>query len=149
MAEAVKKKQLPTKTTQPDPLNGINKDHMMLLALQGKGPTEIGKELGCSKSYVSQTLKPIIDQIKAYGAFKTDPAALWEFQEFKSLASVNDEDLKKATGRDKVTMAGIARDKVNILRGSVENKNSVSIILNLAHLANESKTIDIKATVDK
>ena len=136
-------------TTQPDQLNGICKDRMMLLALQGKGPTEIGKELGCSKGYVSQILKPRIEEIKAYRAFKTDPAALWEFQEFKSLASVNDEDLKKANGRDKVTMAGIARDKVNTLRGSGESKNSISIILNLAHEANERQIIDVKATVDK
>ena len=133
------------KTTQTDPLHGINKDRMMLLALQGKGPTEIGKILGCTKSYVSQVLKPIIEQIKAYGAFKEDPSALWEFQEFKSFASVNDEDLKKASGRDKVTMAGIARDKVQMLRGQSESKNSISIILNLAHQANEKQIIDVEA----
>jgi len=149
MAEAVKKKQLTATTTQPDQLNGICKDRMMLLALQGKGPTEIGKELGCSKGYISQTLKPKIKEIKAYRAFKDDPAALWEYSEFKALASVNDEDLKKATGRDKYTMAGIARDKVQILRGQSENKNSISIILNLAHEANEKQIIDVKATVEK
>lgn len=143
MAKA-KAKDIET-TNKPDPLNGINKDRMMLLALQGKGPTEIGKILGCNKSYVSQTLKPIIEQIKAYGAFKEDPAALWEFQEFKSLASVNDEDLKKASGRDKVTMAGIARDKVQMLRGQAESKNSISIILNLAHQANEKSIINVEA----
>lgn len=141
-------KQLQT-TTQPDQLNGICKDRMMLLALQGKGPTEIGKVLGCSKGYVSQILKPKIEEIKAYRAFKDDPASLWEYSEFKALASVNDEDLKKATGRDKYTMAGIARDKVHILRGQSENKNSISIILNLAHEANEKQTIDVKATVEK
>lgn len=148
MAKAATK-QLPADTSQIDSLHGINKDRMMLLALQGKGPTEIGKELGCTKSYISQVLKPKIEEIKAYRAFKNDPASLWEYSEFKALASVNDEDLKKATGRDKYTMAGIARDKVQTLRGQSENKNSISIILNLAHEANEKQIIDIKATVDK
>ena len=133
---------------QHDHMIGVNKDTMMMLALQGKGPTEIGKELGCAKSYVSTTLKPFREEIKAYLAFKNDPSTLWEYKEFKSLASVNDEDLKKASGRDKVTMAGIARDKVQMLRGQAESKNSISIILNLAHQANEKSIIDVEV-VDK
>lgn len=98
-------------------INGINKDQIMMLALQGKGPTEIGKELGCDKSYVSRVLAPFKAEIQAYIIHKENPQELWEFREYQVLNSVNADKLKEASPRDQFTMAGIARDKINIFTG--------------------------------
>ncbi len=139
-----------------DHLKGVNKDLMMLHALQGKGPTEIGTILGCDKSYVSRTLAPFKDEIKAYIAHKENPQVLWEFREYQSLNSINAEKLKEASPRDQFTMAGIARDKVNIFTGKapLEAENLVfNVVYNDNRVmgstkADEPEPIDITPTVD-
>lgn len=110
--------QTPTEAaTTTNHMQGVNKDQMMLLALQGKGPTEIGKILKCAKSYVSAILKPFKAEIQAYIIHKENPQELWEFREYQVLNSVNASKLKEASPRDQFTMAGIARDKINIFTG--------------------------------
>lgn len=148
--------ELTTLADIAEPVNGINKERMMLLALQGKGATAIGEELGCSKSYVSQVLKPKMDEIKAYLAFKDNPQALWEYQEYRTLNAINEEKLKKMNGRDLFTAAGISRDKVNIFTGKapVEAENMVfNVVYNDNRVMDGSKDdkpapIDITPTVD-
>ena len=157
MTKTVTKKKKETGDNLPaDNLNGINKDHMMLLALQGKGATAIGTALGCTKGYVSQVLKPYMDEIKAYLAFKGNPQELWEFREYQALNCVNTDKLKDANPRDLFTMAGIARDKVNIFTGRapLEAENMVfNVVYNDNRVmdtpkAEEDTTIDITPTVD-
>ena len=129
-------------------LYGINRDQMMLLALQGKGPTEIGRELGCTKSNVSQVLKPFREAIKAYVAYKADPKTLWEFQEYRVLSSVNDEDIKKSNLTMKSAFAGTARDKINLFEGRmpIESEN---LVFNVVYNDNRQVNVmqpDNKAT---
>lgn len=137
-------------------VKGINIDEMMLLALQGKGVTEISETLNCAKSNISQRLKPYMDDIKAYLSFKNNPQELWEYQEYKALSAVNDEKIKKMNGRDLFTVAGIARDKVNIFTGKapLEAENLVfNVIYNDNRVmdtpkAEEGTVRDITPTVD-
>ena len=62
---------------------------------------------------------------------------------------MTDEKLKAAPLRDIIVATGILYDKERIERGQSEDKNSISIILNLAHEANEKRIIDVTAVVDK
>lgn len=138
--------QSPSKALQTtDHINGINKDHMMLLALQGKGPTEIGQILGCDKAYVSRILKPFKHEIKAYLAYKENPKLLWEYQEYRVLNSVNDNDIKKANLTMKSAFAGTARDKINTFEGRTAIENE-SLVFNVVY--NDNRTIVSDKTVD-
>ena len=74
---------------------------------------------------------------------------IFALHQIRALANVSDKKLKEASLRDIVIATGVLYDKERQERGQSENKNSISIILNLAHEANEKRTIDVTATVDK
>ena len=126
-----------TYNTIPKPArlrNKINKDYVMMLALQGKGVTEIARIVGCNHSHICRLLAPNIKQIEGYLAFKADPAALWEYQEYKVLSSVTPENINKARLAEKATFSGIARDKVRLQRGlSTSNINAITSIIQAVH----------------
>jgi len=105
-----------------------------MLALQGKGVTEIARIVGCNHSHICRLLAPNIKQIEGYLAFKADPAALWEYQEYKVLSSVTPENINKARLAEKATFSGIARDKVRLQRGlSTSNINAITSIIQAVH----------------
>jgi len=112
----------------------INQDQVLLYALQGKGVTEISNLMHCDKAYISRMLSPMRHHIDGYLAFKSDPAALWEYQEYRVLSAVNEGDINKARLAEKATFSGIARDKVRLQRGlSTSNINAITSIIQAVH----------------
>lgn len=134
----------------PEPLNPDNPlsvDKMMLIALQeGYSPTAIANKLGCDKAHVCRTLKPYKDRIEAYMAFKNNPEELWEYSEFMALSSVNINKLKEASPRDQITIAGIARDKVNIAQGKAPIEAG-SLVFNV--VSNGDATINLNISMEE
>ena len=109
-------------------------EKLLMYALQGKSCDEIAKLTGCSRQNVSFRLKAHKDQIDAYLTFKQDPAALWEYQEYRVLNSVADSDINKARLAEKATFAGIARDKVRLQRGqSTTNIQALTALITSIH----------------
>ena len=139
--QAAKKKEpetLPTNNT--DHVYGINKDQIFVLALQDKGPTEIGEILGCTKGYISHVLKPFKDEIKAYVAFKNNPQALWGFREYQALSAINSDGIKKLNARDQFTVAGIARDKLNMFEGRMPIEQD-NLVFNVVY--NDNRQVNV------
>ena len=112
----------------------INQDQVLLYALQGKGVTEISNLMHCDKAYISRMLSPMRHHIDGYIAFKNDPAALWEYQEYRVLSAVNESDINKARLAEKATFSGIARDKVRLQRNqSTSNISAITSIIQAVH----------------
>src|SRR3990167_997848 len=134
-----------TSNTIPKPArlrNKINKDYVMMLALQGKGVTEIARIVGCNHSHICRLLAPFMRQIEGYLAFKADPSALWEYQEYKVLQSVSESDINKARLAEKATFSGIARDKVRLQRGlSTSNISAITSIIQAVHDRNSQPVV--------
>lgn len=122
-------------TTKLDKIAGkIPVEKLLMYALQGKSYDEIAKLTGCSRQNVSNRLKTHKNQIDAYLTFKQDPAALWEYQEYRVLNSVADSDINKARLAEKATFAGIARDKVRLQRGqSTTNIQALTALITSIH----------------
>lgn len=110
----------------------VSKELIIAKALEGLNNVEIAKELDCTNSYVSRIIKPYRDAIVGYLIHKDNPSHLWEWKEFQVLSSVRDEDIKKASLRDKGIFAGTARDKINIERGksALTPTNMTFIVVN-------------------
>ena len=124
----------PTKKVNTKVGGKINQDQVLLYALQGKGVTEIATLMQCDKAYISRMLSPMRHHIDGYLAFKNDPAALWEYQEYRVLSAVNDSDINKARLAEKATFSGIARDKVRLQRGqSTSNISAITSIIQAVH----------------
>ena len=139
MPKQAAKKKLPA--TKPNTANkGINKDDMMLLAMQGKGATEIALKLGCHKSNVSRALKPYMDTITAYLIHKEDPATSWKHKEFLALNAIDADKLKEASPRDQFTMAGIARDKINLFEGRMPIEQD-NLVFNVVY--NDNRQVNV------
>lgn len=125
-------------------------EQLLMYALQGKSYHEIAKLTGCTHQNVSARLKAHKNQIDAYLTFKQDPAALWEFQEFRVLNSVADVDINKARLAEKATFAGIARDKVRLQRGqSTTNIQALTALITSIHSPDVPRgTIDTPPPID-
>ena len=124
----------PTKKVNTKVGGKINQDQVLLYALQGKGVTEIATLMQCDKAYISRMLSPMRHHIDGYLAFKNDPAALWEYQEYRVLSAVNESDINKARLAEKATFSGIARDKVRLQRGqSTSNISAITSIIQAVH----------------
>lgn len=107
---------------------------MLLYALQGIPTAEIARKVNCTPQNINQRLKPFRERIDAYLQFKSDPAALWEFQEFRVLSSLSESDINKARLAEKATFAGIARDKVRLQRGqSTANIQALTALITSIH----------------
>jgi len=124
----------PTKKVNTKVGGKINQDQVLLYALQGKGVTEIATLMQCDKAYISRMLSPLRHHIDGYLAFKSDPAALWEYQEYRVLSAVNESDINKARLAEKATFSGIARDKVRLQRNqSTSNISAITSIIQAVH----------------
>lgn len=93
------------------------------MAIQGLSVTEISKHYGVTTGAISQLLKPLRDEIQGYLVFKRDPAALYEWQEYRILNSLTDDDIKKMGGYQKVGSSSLIRDKVRLERGQATSIN--------------------------
>ena len=129
-------------------ITGVNKDMIILLALQGLKPTAIGIKLNCDKSYASRIIKPIKDEIDAYLAYKENPQTLYEYREYQLLNSINKNDIKDASLLQKTTSAGICRTKINEIKGIApldSTKCQFTVVYNDNRVMSDSddKTVDI------
>jgi len=153
MAEALKKKLTPEEINNlPDVTpyhKNITDEEILDLKLKGFSHSRIADILGCDKSNITQRLKKYRSELEGLEGFKKNRADIFALHQIRALANVTDKKLKEASLRDIVIATGVLYDKERQERGQSENKNSISIILNLAHEANEKQIIDIKATVDK
>ena len=137
---------LPDITSAP---KGISDEEILDLKLKGFSHQRIADILGCGKSNITQRLAKYRTELEGLEGFKKNRADIFALHQIRALANVTDEKLKGASLRDIVIATGVLYDKERQERGQSENKNSISIILNLAHEANEKRTIDVTATVDK
>lgn len=145
-------KQLDTIDNLPDVTpyqKGITDEEILDLRLKGFSHRRIADILGCSKTNITQRLTKYKTELEGLEGFKKNRADIFALHQIRALANVSDKKLKEASLRDIVIATGVLYDKERQERGQSENKNSISIILNLAHEANEKQIIDIKATVDK
>ncbi len=127
----------------------ISDEEILDLRLKGFSHKRIADILGCSKTNITQRLGKYKTELEGLEGFKKNRADIFALHQIRALANVSNEKLKGASLRDIVIATGVLYDKERQERGQSENKNSISIILNLAHEANEKKTIDITATVEK
>ena len=128
---------------------GITDEEILDLKLKGFTHQRIADILGCNKSNITQRLGKYRTELEGLEGFKKNRADIFALHQIRALANVTNEKLKGASLRDIVIATGVLYDKERQERGQSENKNSISIILNLAHEANEKQIIDIKTTVDK
>ncbi len=153
MAEASKKKLSPEDIENLPEVTphhkGITDEEILDLKLKGFSHQRIGDILGCGKSNITQRLGKYRTELEGLEGFKKNRADIFALHQIRALAQVTNEKLKEASLRDIVIATGVLYDKERQERGQSENKNSISIILNLAHEANEKKIIDVKATVEK
>ena len=84
--------------------------------------------------------------IDGYIAFKNDPAALWEYQEYRVLSAVNESDINKARLAEKATFSGIARDKVRLQRN--QSTSNISAITSIIQAVHERKTQQVVVPAD-
>src|SRR3989304_3563026 len=136
----------PTKKVNTKVGGKINQDQVLLYALQGKGVTEIATLMQCDKAYISRMLSPMRHHIDGYLAFKNDPAALWEYQEYRVLSAVNESDINKARLAEKATFSGIARDKVRLQRN--QSTSNISAITSIIQAVHERKTQQVVVPAD-
>lgn len=113
-------------TFKPKQNHIVNKEVALTMALQGKPYSEIAARWGVTVQAISKLLKPHRTEIEGYQAFKHDPATVYEFTEFKLISSVDNDDIKKMGGYQKVGSAGLIRDKVRLERNqSTGNYNVI------------------------
>lgn len=137
---------LPNVSSAP---KGISDEEILDLKLKGFTHQRIADILGCNKSNITHRLGKYRTELEGLEGFKKNRADIFALHQIRALANVTDAKLKGAPLRDIIVATGILYDKERQERGQSENKNSISIILNLAHEANEKQTIDITATVEK
>jgi hypothetical protein len=96
------------------------------------GVLQIARELGVTKGCISKRLKALGltgQAMQEFEKHRKNPVEAWEWLEHHLMASLNDEALKKIPGFQRIMGAGIARDKVRILRGQDTEKGLVHWIL--------------------
>lgn len=117
----------------------VNKEEALVMALKGDTQAKIAARYGVSVPAISKLLKPHMDRIRAYQAFKEDPATVYEATEHMILTSVNADDIKKMSGYQKVGSAALLRDKVRLERGKA-TQITQSIQYILSQIEYEDKT---------
>lgn len=111
---------------------------------------DIADLVGCTRTAISKRLKPYKEDIEALRHFKKNKGDVLALHQRRMLKHLTSAKLKKASPRDLTTCFGILYDKEQQERGGGDNKNQISIILNLACQSHE-KVIEVKANkiVDK
>lgn len=122
---------------------GITDEEILDLKLKGFSHQRIADILGCSKTNITQRLGKFKDELEGLEGFKKNRADIFALHQIRALKAVTDEKLKKANVRDLTILAGTLYDKEQQERGLGGNKNTISIILQLAHDAREVGIIDI------
>ena len=90
-----------------------------IIELYQKGLTqvEIAKFFGCTKQAIHQRISPFKEDLEALPSFKSFRADVLAFHQRRILSRLTEDDLKKASGYQKVGMFGILYDKERLERG--------------------------------
>ena len=102
----------------------VPKHDALLMALKGIGVTKIAEHYGVTHGAISQLLHKDMDDIRAYRAFKSDPATHYEYKESQIINNLSEDNIKSMSGYQKVGSAALIRDKVRLERGLVTSINA-------------------------
>jgi hypothetical protein len=125
----------------------ITDSQVLELIAGGIKPGRIAKLLGCSRNNIYERLKRLNIDVHSLDNFNQNKAGIFSIHQQRALRAMTDDKLKKASARDLAIVTGTLYDKERIERGGSDNKNQVSIILNMACNQHDGKTIDIQAEI--
>lgn len=110
---------------------------------------DTAKILGTSKQNIYQRLERADIDKDDFTDYSEDKGLSHEILQYRIARGLTGDDIKKMPGGSKVLAICQLDDKIQVHRGGSDNKNSISIILNMACQSNE-KVIEIKSeNVDK
>jgi len=115
----------------------VNKDLVLLKALQGHSNTDIATQFEVTPSAISQMLKPYKQVINGFLVFKEDKATALEMKQFLLVNNLNDATIKKMSGRDTAVSIGILHDKIRL-----ERDQSTANVASLVRLQLDSDDAD-------
>ena len=101
-------------------------------------PSQIAKAVGCHPSNVHRVLarfKARLDDLQDYKEHKGD---IWDSVAMRAVMSIDDAKLETATAVQLATVAGIAFDKSQLVRGQATQIN-VSVLLDLVQAARDMR----------
>ena len=101
-------------------------------------PSQIAKAVGCHPSNVHRVLarfKTRLDDLHDYKEHKGD---IWDSVAMRAVMSMDDAKLQTATAVQLATVAGIAFDKSQLVRGQATQIN-VSVLLDLVQAARDMR----------
>lgn len=112
------------------PLTDEEKEKAKLLHASGKSIYAVAQALGRSPHTIKKFLR-IPEVARQVNVQKAELAALFDDVAHRSLTSISDEDVHKASLLQKLTSAGIAVDKALLLRGQPTGID-VHVLINMA-----------------
>ena len=109
---------------------------------------DIARQVGCSDRNVSQVLGRFLreitnDELTQFQACKAD---IFDAMQFKTLASITDQDISNATYLQRITGAAILEDKARLVRGQATSINMTALV-DVANMLRQQRGIDPSAIV--
>lgn len=129
------------KDKRPSPYapKGISLPEMLNLYHRGYSYQQIADALGCNKSNVHKRLAPILKEIEDAKSYRKHRGDVFSVLQSMLLKSVDEDTIKKMSGLQRITGAGILYDKER-LEGDKSTEN-IGISAHMKNLADIQRKI--------
>ena len=106
----------------------------------GISQVEIAERVGCTQGNVSDVLKRFLrdHSLSELQAFQENKAVIFEAMQYRTLASISDADIAKASYLQRITGAAILEDKIRLSRGQPTSMH-VTALLDVAAMIREKR----------
>ena len=141
MTPPVKRDDLPTIPAAVQKTK-IDLEKALELRLKGLSFRDIGKYFGCAHTSVAERLRPYVqnDDIDL-DTFKKNRADLLTMKQGQVMAAMSQEDIDKASLRDKAIVFGTLYDKERLERG--QSTSNQSVFFQIVQTSDQAEAIDI------
>lgn len=121
---------------------GIPIEVILAMREEGMGVKEIARELGVSHQNISKRLKKVQKDVKRFDRWKKYKADVLAWKQKEILDNLTEEDIKKASVREKAVLFGVLYDKERLERGkSTQNISIAHFDAELAKLEEEERRL--------